>query len=251
MPSLQHSTSTLSEHSKTMLKLEQQTRNDENNSIKRYIQQKKHFHDKIGKESMYDSEKKKTNSLNSSSNEVNKSQEYLQIFQEISKSQSMSQKTDVPSYLLTGNSSDMKKERLRWYKMKEVIVNKRNDLLKSFSGPEQLQSKYTPNQIRDKFSEVGIQLGDDDFKLFQSFVQSSTSPNSVSQTTSLSLTSSSSSSLSSPFTSFPSKQNTTLNNKSKDINNGINFEQIFDSIGVSVHVDSTRKASKFHIIIIF
>lgn len=219
MPSLQHSTSTLSEHSKIMLKLEQETKHDENNSIKRHIQQKKHFHDKIGKETLFDSDKK-------ISNDINKSQEYLQIFQAITKTQSSS-KNDVPTYLLTGNSSDMKKERLRWYKMKDLFVNKRNDLLKSFGGPENLQNKYTPNQIRDKFSDAGIQLGDDDFKLFQSYIQSSTSPNSISNLTSLS----------------PSPRlSTSIDNNNN--NNAINFEQICDSMGVSVHIDTTRKASK-------
>jgi hypothetical protein len=100
----------------------------------------------------------------------------------------------------------MRKERLRWSKMKNLIVDKRNDLLKTFGGPEQAQKHFTPNQIRDKFSQVGIQLGDDDFKLFHSYL---------------------------------------IENSTSKSSNEINFDQICDSIGVSIHVDNTRKPRKY------
>jgi Ca2+-binding EF-hand superfamily protein len=273
MPSLEHTPETLPRHAEVMKRIEKQCQSsNEITSMKRYIQQKKHFH-------------QPTTGLLSSSqtagtgiggggevqqkNMKTKRNEYFEIFQQTSSShhppthhpphQPASTSHGIPTCLLNGNSSDTKRERLRWSKMKDLIVNKRNDLLKVFgesssaagggaagtgaggdgdggvsSSHHRLQKAYTPTQIRDKFSQVGIQLGDEDYKLFHSYVLQNTS-----QTHTQPHLSSVSSASASATGSKTSEEN----------RNSLNFEQICDSLGVSVHTDTTRRARKFSLLL--
>jgi Ca2+-binding EF-hand superfamily protein len=205
MPSLEHTSASLSEHYHVMKTLEKQSKEDDTNrSIKRYSQQRKHFHDQQGKQTFHES-----------GSSQQKRREYLQLFQ-TSSSTSLSDNTtaaaatSVPTCLLNGNSTDTKRERLRWFKMKDGIMKKRNDLLVTFGGPNELRREYDPTQIRDKFAQVGLQFGDEDFKLFHSYVQSSSNKG----------------------------------GSGGDNGKKMNFEQICDSLGVTVNTDSTRRSRK-------
>jgi Ca2+-binding EF-hand superfamily protein len=227
MPSLEHTSDSLSKHYEVMKILEKQAQEDETNrSMKRHSQQKKHFHDQQGKEttplsrararhgSYSHSDTITSNGGGNGSLELQKRREYLELFQQVPSATSAADNasvTSVPTCLLNGNSMDTKRERLRWFKLKDSIVKKRNDLLVTFGGggSTELKQEYDPTQIRDKFAQVGLQFGDEDFKLFHSYVQSS------------------------------STKGTAAGAGGK-----MNFEQICDSLGVTVNTDTTRRSRK-------
>jgi len=90
-------------------------------------------------------------------------------------SRNSSPQESVPSCLTLADTQEFRKERLKWSKLRDHLVDKRNDMLKAFGGPDQVKKKLSPPEIRDRLYQAGVFLGDDDFKLLQSYAATSTS----------------------------------------------------------------------------
>ena len=195
------SSSPHSPHAKTistLQKYQQQTSSPEKHK-KRY-NQRKHFSNKFGQES--------TTNLSSH----DKSLLYASLLSIPDSSHDAPTNTHTPACLLLSDTKEFRQERLKWSKLRQTLVNKRDDMLQAFGGVDQAAKKLSKQEVRDKLYSAGVMLGDDDFTLLCSYASTSSSAAAMAA----------------------------AHGESK-ISDELNFESICESIGVSTDKDSRNK----------
>lgn len=195
MPSLEETPQSASPHAKTITSLlKHQSVVAEDN--KRRYNQRKHF-----SKSNQESSEKRTKAI-----------AYTSLLSAPDARPDEAEDRHIPACLRIGDTKEYRQERLKWSKLRQTLVDKRGDLLKSFGGYENVSKKLSPQEVRDKMYSAGVILGDDDFSLLCSYASTSSTAAAMAA----------------------------AHGESKS-SGGLNFESICETIGVSTDIDSRKR----------